>query len=97
MEILHGKLGPETEAFLAASLPGDQQKRNSCVCQPALWLSLSGIRRLFHFTVADPVHSFIHSAISIAPLQVLYYSVALPTTARILYWSLTPKPTGNCR
>ena len=63
MEILHGKLGPETEAFLAASLPGAQQKRNSCVCQPALWLSLSGIRRLFHFTVADPVHSFIHSFI----------------------------------
>src|SRR6218665_2330376 len=34
------------------------------------------------------IHSFIHSfipAISIAPLQVLYYSEALPTTARILY------------
>src|SRR6218665_2312167 len=34
--------------------------------------------------------SFIHSfilAISIAPLQVLYYSEALPTTARILYRS----------
>ena len=46
------------------------------------------------------VHSFIHSfipAISIAPLQVLYYSEALPTTARILYRSFTPKRTGNCR
>src|SRR6218665_853236 len=32
-------------------------------------------------------YSFIHSAISIAPLQVLYYSEALPTTARILYRS----------
>src|SRR6218665_1265447 len=42
-------------------------------------------------------HSFIHSAISIAPLQVLYYSEALPTTARILYRSFTPKRTGNCR
>src|SRR6218665_2383550 len=37
------------------------------------------------------------SAISIAPLQVLYYSEALPTTARILYRSFTPKRIGNCR
>ena len=39
-------------------------------------------------------YSFIHSfilAISIAPLQVLYYSEALPTTARILYRSFTPQ------
>src|SRR6218665_3775402 len=42
------------------------------------------------------VHLFI-PAISIAPLQVLYYSEALPTTARILYRSFTPKRTGNCR
>ena len=42
------------------------------------------------------IHSFIHSFISIAFLQVLYYSDALPTTARILYRSFTPKPTGNC-
>ena len=42
------------------------------------------------------IHSFI-PAISIAPLQVLYYSEALPTTARILYRSFTPKRTGNCR
>src|SRR6218665_1191894 len=35
----------------------------------------------------DP-HSFI-PAISIAPLQVLYHSEALPTTARILYRSFT--------
>src|SRR6218665_1942137 len=44
--------------------------------------------------------SFIDSfipAISIAPLQVLYYSEALPTTERILYRSFTPKRTGNCR
>jgi len=34
-------------------------------------------------------------AISIAPLQVLFYSEALPTTARILYRSFTPKRTGN--
>ena len=48
----------------------------------------------------DNDDSFIHlfiSAISIAPLQVLYYSEALPTTARILYRSFTPKRTGNCR
>src|SRR6218665_1610175 len=42
------------------------------------------------------IHSFI-PAISIAPLQVLYYSEALPTIARILYRSFTPKRTGNCR
>ena len=41
------------------------------------------------------IHSFI-LAISIAPLQVLYYSEALRTTARILYRSFTPKRTGNC-
>src|SRR6218665_2699795 len=46
------------------------------------------------------IHSFIHSfilAISIVPLQVLYYSEALPITGRILYRSFTPKRTGNCR
>src|SRR6218665_1168273 len=42
------------------------------------------------------IHSFI-PAVSIAPLQVLYPSEALPTTARILYRSFTPKRTGNCR
>src|SRR6218665_1747877 len=40
------------------------------------------------------IHSFI-LAIYIAPLQVLYYSEALPTTALILYRSFTPKRTGN--
>jgi len=40
------------------------------------------------------MNSFIQ-AISIAPLQVLYYS--LPTTAWTLYRSFTPKHTGNCR
>ena len=42
------------------------------------------------------IHSFIPD-ISIAPLQVLYHSEALPTAARILYRSFTPKRTGNCR
>ena len=45
---------------------------------------------------ATKSYSFI-PAIYIAPLQVLYYSEALPTTARILYRSFTPKRTGNCR
>src|SRR6218665_2780887 len=52
------------------------------------------------FQMRRPVLTFIHSfilVISIAPLQVLYYSEALPTTARILYRSFTPKRTGNCR
>src|SRR6218665_2342579 len=44
----------------------------------------------------NELHSFI-LAISIAPLQVLYHSEALPTTARTLYRSFTPKRTGNCR
>src|SRR6218665_2402441 len=42
------------------------------------------------------IHSFI-LAISIVPLQVHYYSEALPTTARMLYRSYTPKRTGNCK
>src|SRR6218665_681918 len=42
------------------------------------------------------IHLFI-PAISISPLQVLYHSEAFPTTAWILYWSFTPKHTGNCR
>ena len=41
-------------------------------------------------------YSFI-PAISIAPLQVLHHSEALPTTAQIVYRSFTPKRTGNCR
>ena len=54
-----------------------------------------------HFCVNNLIYAlFIHSfilVISIAPLQVLYYSEALPNTARILYRSFTPKRTGNCR
>src|SRR6218665_855262 len=57
-----------------------------CLCPPPNILDL---RNTFY-------HSFIHSAISIAPLQVLYNSEALPTTARILCRSFTPKRTGNC-
>src|SRR6218665_1666108 len=48
------------------------------------------------FRVMLLIRSFI-LAISIALLQVLYYSDALPTTALILYRSFTPKRTGNCR
>ena len=53
-----------------------------------------------YWTSAIVTNPFIHSfipVISIAPFQVLYYSEALPTTARILYRSFTPKCTGNCR
>ena len=48
--------------------------------------------------MGDPreTHSFI-LAISMAPLQVLYFSEALSTTARILYRSFTPKRTANWR
>ena len=47
----------------------------------------------FSIALSNSSHSFIHSfilVISITPLQVLYYSEALPTTARILYRSFTP-------
>jgi len=49
--------------------------------------------------IAFFMDSFIHSfrLFFIAPLQVLYNSESLPTTARILYRSLTPKRTGNCK
>src|SRR6218665_113099 len=43
-----------------------------------------------HTAIRQNIHLFI-PAISIAPLQVLYYSEALPTTVRILYRSFTPK------
>src|SRR6218665_207358 len=46
---------------------------------------------ILYYIVFKYLYSFIHSAISIAPLQVLYPSEALPTTARILYQSFTPK------
>src|SRR6218665_1277595 len=46
--------------------------------------------RRAHSTFECGIHSFI-PAISIAPLQVLYHSETLPTTARILYRSFTPK------
>src|SRR6218665_555190 len=58
-----------------------------------LWTSESDEERTIPQNI---IHSFI-PAISIAPLQVLYHSEALPTTARILYQSFTPKRTGNCR
>src|SRR6218665_2077071 len=50
----------------------------------------------YYLVLSSFIHSFI-PAISIAPLQVLYYSEALPTTAQILYRSFTPVRTGNCR
>src|SRR6218665_502231 len=44
------------------------------------------------------IHSLIHFYSAPSFLQVLYYSEALPTTARILlaYQRFTPKRTGNC-
>src|SRR6218665_3371836 len=39
------------------------------------------------------IHSFIHSGHFYSALQVLYYSEMLPTTARILCRSFTPKRT----
>src|SRR6218665_3328536 len=47
-------------------------------------------RRSAQATTGKGLHSFI-PAISIASLQVLHHSEALPTTARILYRSFTPK------
>src|SRR6218665_1802717 len=48
----------------------------------------------YQWFIFRSANSFI-PAISIAPLQVLYYSEALPTTARILYRSFTPNRTCN--
>ena len=50
-------------------------------------LLLTPLLYLLHSFIHSFVHSFIHSfipAISIAPLQALYYSEAIPTTAWIL-------------
>src|SRR6218665_608961 len=58
-----------------------------------LHLILSSSYLAFILSCLHLIHSFI-LAISIAPLQVLYHSEALPTTARILYRSFTPKRTG---
>src|SRR6218665_1731340 len=57
-------------------------------------LSFSFSSKLGSRNLRQFIHSFI-PAISIAPLQVLYYSEALPTTARILYRSFTPKRTAT--
>src|SRR6218665_1690898 len=46
------------------------------------------------FSCVHSSHSFTLT-ISIAPLQVHYYSEALPTTARILYQSFTLKRTAT--
>src|SRR6218665_858299 len=43
------------------------------------------IHACMHAEIHTYIHSFIHSAISKAPLQVLYYSEALQTTARIAH------------
>src|SRR6218665_3811189 len=59
-------------------------------CRPCIWYAMETVMQ------GCKIHSFI-MAISIVPIQVLYYSEALPTTARILYRSFTPKRTGNCR
>ena len=51
---------------------------------------------LTSLSINNTCNPFIHSfilAISIVPIQVLYYSEAVPTTARILYWSFTAKRT----
>src|SRR6218665_3027797 len=72
------------------------EQRAFLVVGPSIWndlpLSLRSLPRTL--SQAFPSHSFI-PAISIAPLQVLYHSEALPTTAQILYRSFTPKRTGN--
>src|SRR6218665_3016866 len=62
-------------------------------CQSVHQTALHFAQRLIH-DKSTIVHSFI-PAISIAPLQVLYYSEALPTTLRILYRSFTPKRTAS--
>ena len=62
---------------------------NSCIQRISLF-----IHCLIKFLRLAIIHSFI-PAISIAPIQVFYYSKALPTTARVLYRSFTPKRTAT--
>ena len=57
------------------------------------WLCIT-VKMVVHY--GSFIH-FIHSGHFYSALQVLYYSEALPTTARILHRSFTPKRTGNCR
>src|SRR6218665_1649224 len=84
--------------------PKTKQKYvNSMALVPMLPLIFFGVCARIKFRLCNIsrrtsifIHSFI-PAISIAPLQVLYYSEALPTTARILYRSFTTPRTGNCR
>ena len=103
----------ESNKFLVNLMLTDPEVRFFFIwsdCNHSLnWVALLSYRHrqksLKGFLIVAFIHSlllllFIHSfipAISIAPLQVLYYSEALPTTARILYRSFTPKRTGNCR
>ena len=47
-------------------------------------------------TLGPIIHSFIHSGHFYSAPSIPYYSEALPTTARILYRSFTPKRTSNC-
>ena len=54
-----------------------------CTFLAKQFMSVSGLQ--------NSIHSF-SLAISKAPLQVLFHSEALPTTARIF----TPKDIGNC-
>jgi len=50
-----------------------------------------------HLTNLSLIHSIHSGYISRAPLQVHYFSEALPTTARILCWSYTPKRKRQLR
>src|SRR6218665_3971888 len=84
--------------LLAHTLSTVPRNINTYSLESFLWLFFVGLLSpVFSYPVSG-MDSFIHSfilAISIAPLQVLYHSEALPTTARILYRSFTPKRTGK--
>jgi len=75
-------------------ISGSSNKHRQCRNwrRPRRWQRSLGV---LQSTRSVCINSFI-PAISIAPLQVLYYSEALPTTTRILYRSFTPKRTSNC-
>src|SRR6218665_3383705 len=84
------RLGPNSRDLEVPRLSDHSTNEKQIVC--STYINISKWIRQYHAFI----HSFILS-ISIAPLQVLYYSGALPTTARILYRSFTLKRTGNCR
>src|SRR6218665_89225 len=86
-----------TESENVSELRGNLKKGEGSIASEGMTPMLKSILRILRSCEKSRVNLFIHSTISVSPLKVHYYSEALPTSARILYRSFTPKRTGNCR